>query len=142
MSDINRTGAVLDEALLHDLCYRDSFKISLGSHAEWDKTIRYVLGENHFGYKPYGQFLVTSVVPEEYEFYVFDKDPRWEEEHNEDICNDFFHGQPNRVGYVHRVLFAGMKTQFKDDFGNDIYTGDIVSTQRVQEFGSCGNGFL
>ena len=33
MNDVNQTGAVLDEALLHDLCYRDSFKISLDYNA-------------------------------------------------------------------------------------------------------------
>lgn len=127
MSNVSLSkSGVLDEVMLHDLCKRDSYKISFGSVAEWDVSIRYVLGENSFGYKPYGQFLVANICPEEYDFYVFDSNEMWEEDHNADICDDFFQGQPYHIGYAHRVLFAGMRTAYKDDFGDDIYTGDIV----------------
>ena len=134
MSNVNLPhSGVLDEAILHDLCYRDSYKISFGLVAEWDVSIRYVLDENCFGYKPYGQFLVSKFSPEEYDFYVFDTNEIWEEDHNESICDDFFHGQPHHIGYAHRVLFAGMRTAFKDDFGDDIYTGDIVWADKNPE---------
>ena len=135
MSNIILPKGVLDEAILHDLCYRDSYAISFGSVAEWDISIRYILGENSFGYKPYGQFLVGEFTPEEYDFYVFDTNEMWEEDHNESICDDYFHGQPHHIGYAHRVLFAGMRTAFKDDFGDDIYTGDIVWADNNPEFG-------
>ena len=92
MSNVNLLkDAVLDEAMLHDLCNRDWYRISFGSVAEWDVSIRYVLDENCFGYKPYGQFLVSEFSPEEYDFYVFDTNEMWEEDHNESICDDFFH---------------------------------------------------
>ena len=134
MSNFNLPkDAVLDEAMLHDLCNRDWNRISFGSVAEWDVSIRYVLDENCFGYKPYGQFLVSEFSPEEYDFYVFDTNEMWEEDHNESICDDFFHGQPHHIGYAHRVLFAGMRTAFKDDFGDDIYTGDIVWADKNPE---------
>lgn len=132
-NDILPKGSVLDEAMLHDLCHHDAYKISFGSVAEWDVSIRYVLDENCFGYKPYGQFLVTNVCPDEYEFYVFDSNEIWEEHHNADICDDFFQGQPHHIGYAHRVLFAGMRTAYKDDFGDDIYTGDIVWADKNPE---------
>lgn len=134
MSNVNLPNScVLDEAMLHDLCNRDWYRISFGSVAEWNVSIRYVLDENCFGYKPYGQFLVSEISPEEYDFYVFDTNEMWEEDHNESICDDFFHGQPHHIGYAHRVLFAGMRTAFKDDFGDDIYTGDIVWADKNPE---------
>ena len=134
MTNVNLPkDAVFDEAMLHDLCNRDWYRISFGSVAEWNVSIRYVLDENCFGYKPYGQFLVSEFSPEEYDFYVFDTNEMWEEDHNESICDDFFHGQPHHIGYAHRVLFAGMRTAFKDDFGDDIYTGDIVWADKNPE---------
>ena len=81
MSNVNLPkDAVLDETMLYDLCNRDWYRISFGSVAEWDVSIRYVLGENSFGYKPYGQFFFSEFTPEEYDFYVFDTNEMWEED--------------------------------------------------------------
>ena len=42
--------------------------------------------------------LCTQQDGEEYDFYVFDTNEMWEEDHNESICDDFFHGQPHHIG--------------------------------------------
>jgi hypothetical protein len=61
--------------------------------------------------------------------YVWEKDDKWSEEHNQGIVEDIFEDECIGRGYFHRVIFAGISTKYKDSNHENIYTGDVVEIE-------------
>lgn len=85
-------------------------------------NIRYVIDNNRFGYAHFGDFIMLSTN----DLYVWTRNKEFAEDHNQDIVEGFFEDECKGRGYLHRVLFAGVKTPYKDSNGESIYTGDVI----------------
>ena len=112
---------IINMEVLQRLC--QEFLYTIGAGIPWnepDILIRYVIGEDKFGYKPMGNFFFLADT-----LYVWDFDDVWAPDHNADIVEEIFHDECNGRGYAHRVLFAGVKTPYKDSKGESIFTGDV-----------------
>ena len=112
---------VIDMSVLQRLC--EEYTYVIGAGIRWKKpsiTLRYVNGEGKFGYAWFGNFFYFADS-----LYVFDKDEIWAPEHNADVVDAIFHDECKGRGYAHRVLYAGVRTPYKDSNGEYIYTGDI-----------------
>ncbi|MCQ2194418.1 MAG: hypothetical protein MJZ28_05645 [Paludibacteraceae bacterium] len=94
-----------------------------------DVVVRYILDENTFGYAQMGDFFFLDDC-----MYVISDDEKFKDIHNEEIpaiAADLHNsGWYRSERYVTRVIYAGVRTPFKDDKGDWIYTGDMV----------CANG--
>lgn len=114
----------IDENVLVELSRKYRYEIGAGLHNSVPNIlIRYVIRDNQFGYAGlHNSFFFHS----QYEFYVFDKDEKWKEQHADYILLDEFHDQCWNQGYVRRVHFAGVRTPYIDKKGDYIYTGDVV----------------
>ena len=101
-----------------------------------DVVVRYVLDENKFGYAPMGDFFFIDDC-----MYVISDDPVFEDLHNDEI--PFIAADIHNTGwyrsekYVARVLFAGIRTPFRDNLGDWIYTGDMVCANDDITSGVC-----
>lgn len=112
---------VINMEVLQRLCEEHLYTIGAG--IPWDEPdilIRYVIDEDKFGYKAMGNFLFFADT-----LYVWDLDDVWAPNHNDDIVDVIFHDECKERGYAHRVLFAGVKTPYKDSKGEKIFTGDV-----------------
>lgn len=91
-----------------------------------DICVRYVFDENKFGYAWAGDFFFIDDC-----MYVISDDEMFKECNNPDmreIASEIFGKEYTREEkYVARVIFAGVRTPFKDDLGDWIYTGDVIS---------------
>ena len=58
-------------------------------------------------------------------------DPKYKDEHNAGVVQATFHDECEGHGYAHEVIFAGVRTPYKDAKGDYIYTGDAVMTDRL-----------
>lgn len=115
------TPPVINMDVLKRLCKEHLYTIGAG--IQWDEPdllIRYVIAENKFGYKAMGNFFFLGDT-----LYVWDFDDAWAPDHNADIVEEIFHDECKGRGYAHRVLFAGVKTPYKDSKGESIFTGDV-----------------
>ncbi|MBQ9546440.1 MAG: hypothetical protein IJU90_04040 [Bacteroidales bacterium] len=113
---------VITEETLQDLCRQYRYEISIRDiQGVPNINIRYVKGENEFGYT--GLYNIFFEGPE---MYVFDEDERWRKHHKQHKVLRVFNDECRGRGYAHRVLFAGVRTPFRDAKGNYIYTGDVV----------------
>jgi len=112
---------VINIEVLQRLCVEHAYTIGAGMHwTEPNVLIRYVIGENKFGYKAMGNFFYFADS-----LYVWDYDDVWAPDHNADVVDAIFHDECKGRGYAHRVLFAGVKTPYKDAKGESIFTGDV-----------------
>lgn len=84
--------------------------------------IRYVIDNDRFGYANFGDFIMLSTN----DLYVWTRNDEFAEDHNQDIVEGYFEDECKGRGYLHRVLFAGIETPYKDSHGQSIYTGDII----------------
>ena len=112
---------VIDMSVLQRLC--EEYNYIIGAGIRWKKpsiTLRYVIGEGKFGYSWFGNFFYFADS-----LYVFDKDEAWAPEHSAAAVDAIFHDECIGRGYAHRVLFAGVRTPYKDSNGEFIYTGDV-----------------
>ena len=112
---------VINMQVLERLCEENLYVIGAG--LRWtlpDIRIRYVIDEDKFGYKDMGDFFFFLDC-----LYVFDRDEIWAEDHNKDLVDEIFYDECKGHGYAHRVLFAGVRTPYKDSKGDYIYTGDV-----------------
>ena len=112
---------VINMAVLQRLC--EECKYTIGAGILWDEPdvmIRYVIGEDKFGYNTIGNVFFFADT-----MYVFDYDKAWAQDHNADVVDAVFHDECKGRGYAHRVLFAGIRTPYKDSAGESIYTGDV-----------------
>lgn len=121
-----KTPNAVNETVLIALCKRYSYQI--GAHIDQglpNLTIRYVKGDNEFGYiKLVDAFMSGERFNEE--LYVWEKDERWKDEHRQEMVEKFFADECLDRGYFHKVIFAGVKTQFHDIKGDTIYSGDVI----------------
>ena len=114
----------IDEEVLLELSRKYRYEIGAGLHRSVPRiTIRYVEKDSKFGYVG---LMNSFFFHSPFEFYVFSKDEKYKEQHEGHILLDEFHDQCFNQGYVRRVHFAGVRTPFKDNRGDCIYTGDIV----------------
>ena len=90
--------------------------------------VRYVAANKKFGYAYFGNFFFFGD-----DFYVWEKDEKYAEDHNQDIVEDVFEDECKGRGYARRVLFAGVLTGFTDDNGEGIYTGDVLKLVKQGE---------
>lgn len=87
--------------------------------------VRYIVDKDRLGYADMGDFFFLDDY-----MYVLTNDEAMKDFHNEDVCVIFDekYGMPlNRSEkYICRVIFAGVRTPYKDELGDWVYTGDIV----------------
>lgn len=89
---------------------------------------RYVAANKKFGYAYFGKFFYFGD-----DFYVWEQDEEYTVDHNQDIVEDVFGDECNGRGYARRVIFAGVLTDFVDDNGEGIYTGDVIKLFKEDE---------
>ena len=115
------TPKVIDIKVLQRLCEENKYVIGAG--IRWKKPsvqIRYVIDEDKFGYAWLGDFFFCGDT-----LYVWDKDEVWAPDHNADVVDAVFNDECSGRGYAHRVLFAGVRTPYKNSNGETIFTGDV-----------------
>ena len=115
------TPPVINLKVLFRLC--EEYKYIIGSGIRWkipEVSIRYVLEEGEFGYAHFGNFFFFAE-----DLYVFETDDAFAEDHNPDVVECIFKDECFGRGYAHRVLFAGVRTPYKDSNRDYIYTGDV-----------------
>ena len=91
--------------------------------------VRYVAANKHFGYAYFGDFFFLGD-----DFYVWEKDDKYAKDHNQDIVEEVFGDECKGRGYARRVIFAGVLTDFTDDNGEGIYTGDVIKVEMKDEY--------
>lgn len=117
----SETPKIIDLKVLQRLC--DEYRYVIGAGINWKKPsiqIRYVIDEDKFGYAWFGSFFFFADT-----LYVWDKDEAWAPDHNADVVDAVFKDECSGRGYAHRVLFAGVRTKYKDSNGEAIFTGDV-----------------
>ncbi|HOU68013.1 MAG TPA: hypothetical protein PKW49_05455 [Paludibacteraceae bacterium] len=89
-------------------------------------TVRVVVDEKKFGYVRMGDFFFIDDC-----MYVISDDDLYKDSHNEDIkelASDLFEVPYTRSEkYLSRVIFAGVRTPYKDNLDDWVYTGDMVN---------------
>lgn len=118
---------VLTVEALQDLCERCTYRIG----ANFSKymphiAIRYVIDEDKFGYAFFGDFFFYQGA-----LYVFESDEKYKAEHNAGVVWAVFRDECEGHGYAHEVIFAGVRTPYKDVKGDFVYTGDAVMTDKL-----------
>ena len=121
---------------IHDILSDYSlFKSNCHDRDETDTVVRYVIDENKFGYATMGNFCFMDDC-----MYVISDNEIFKEIHNEELpamLSEWF-GVPykRKERYITRVIFAGVRTPFRDKEGDwisingstgDVYDG-LVST--------------
>lgn len=122
---------VITERYLMQLCDDYRYIIGSGVVAPLPKIeVRYIIDNDRFGYAQFGDFYLC-----EFGMYVWSRNKEFAEDHNQDMVEAFFHDECRGRGYFHRVIFAGVKTPYKDTNRDDIYTGDVIHITS-QEYGT------
>lgn len=88
--------------------------------------IRYVLNNDRFGYADFGNFILC----ESGELYVWSRNKEFADKHNQAVVEAYFEDECKGRGYCHRVIFAGVRTNYRDSNGDYIYTGDVLDLDR------------
>ncbi len=91
--------------------------------------VRYVADKKKFGYAYFGDFFFFGD-----DFYVWEKDEKFIEDHNQDIVEEVFGDECKGRGYARRVIFAGVLTEFTDCNGERIYTGDVMKIEKMDAY--------
>ena len=84
--------------------------------------IRYVIDQDRFGYADFGDFFFYETG----DLYVWHRNKEFAEDHNQDIVEAYFCDECSGRGYCRRVIFAGVRTPYRDSNGDNIYTGDVL----------------
>jgi hypothetical protein len=114
---------VVTDALLKQLCEKYRYEIGAGLHTYVPYVrVRYVCDKNKFGYTD----LSNCFFFEEGGMYVWEKNEKWEEDHNQDIVECVFRDECKGRGYAHRVIAAGVSTGVRDAGGDVMYMGDVI----------------
>ena len=118
---------VITVEVLQELCEKCLYRI--GAYYQTlipSIEIRYVIDTDKFGYACFGDFFFYQG-----NLYVFESDEKYKDEHNAGVVWATFHDECEGHGYAHEVIFAGVRTPYKDVKGDYIYTGDAVMTDRL-----------
>ena len=119
----------ISDVTLKYLCQKFRHDIGTGTNKFLPGIkVRYVAANKKFGYAYFGNFFFFGD-----DFYVWEKDEKYAEDHNQDIVEDVFEDECKGRGYARRVLFAGVLTGFTDDNGEGIYTGDVLKLVKQGE---------
>lgn len=119
---------VISDEVLKSLCQRHLYEIGAGiDNYLPDIKVRYVAEDKKFGYAYFGNFFFFGD-----DFYIWEKDDKFAEDHNQDVVMEVFGDECKGRGYARRVLFAGVQTEFKDCNGGRIYTGDVIKLEENQ----------
>ena len=112
----------ISDATLKYLCQKYRNDIGTGTNKFLPGIkVRYVAANKNFGYAYFSNFFFFGD-----DFYVWEQDDKYAEDHNQDIVLDVFGDECKGRGYARRVIFAGVLTDFADDNGEGIYTGDVI----------------
>lgn len=116
---------VVCDEVLKLLCKKHLYEIGAGIDKFLPKIkVRYVDGNKKFGYTYFGNFFFFGD-----DFYIWEKDDKFAEDHNQDVVEDVFCDECEGRGYARRVIFAGVQTDLKDCGGDKIYTGDVIKVE-------------
>lgn len=119
----------ISDLTLKNLCQKYSHDIGSGTNRFLPGIkVRYVATNKKFGYTYFGNFFFFGD-----DFYVWEQDEKYAEDHNQYVVEDVFGDECKGRGYARRVLFAGVLTDFSDDNGEGIYTGDVIKLEKKDE---------
>lgn len=114
---------VFNEEILSFFCKKYRFEIGHKlCKARIFPRIRYVIDKNQFGYADFGDFFFWH----DGGLYVWQENEKFAEDHNPDIVKDYFGESCDGRGYTLRSIFAGVDTDYDDNMGHRMFTGDIV----------------
>ena len=114
---------VVSEEILHELAQKYAYPISIDLYMQVPNVkIRYVKDRDEFGYTT----LSNCFFFNDGGMYVWDRDERWKEYHNQALVELTFGDECHGRGYAHRVIFAGVATGVYDCNAEMIYTGDVL----------------
>ena len=124
---------VISDITLKYLCQKYRHDIGTGTNKFLPGIkVRYVAAKKKFGYSYFGNFFFFGD-----DFYVWEKDDKYAEDHNQDVVEAVFDDKCEGRGYARRVIFAGVMTPFKDCNGENIYTGDVIQIEKENEMTKC-----
>lgn len=130
MTANDKKSMVFSDRVLKSLCQEYLVEIGLGLYDDLPNIkVRYVVETNKFGYAYFGDFFFFGD-----DFYVWDDDERWKDDHNQDVVEAVFQDRYDRTGYAHRVIFAGVETEFVDSNGERIFTGDVIKLEESVDY--------
>jgi hypothetical protein len=119
---------VVCDNVLKRLCDQHLYEIGTGIKTFLPSIkVRYVAENKKFGYAHFGDFFFYGD-----DFYVWDLDDKYLEDHNQYVVEEVFNDECEGRGYARRVIFAGVQTEFKDSNGDRIYTGDVIQVEESQ----------
>ena len=119
---------VVSDIVLKRLCEQHLYEIGAGINSYLlNIKVRYVAENKKFAYAYFGDFFFFGD-----DFYVWEQDNRYLDDHNQDVVEEVFNDECEGRGYARRVIFAGVQTEFKDSNGETIYTGDVIKVERDQ----------
>lgn len=119
---------VVSDNVLKRLCDQHLYEIGTGIKTFLPSIkVRYVAENKKFGYAHFGDFFFYGD-----DFYVWDLDDKYLEDHNQYVVEEVFNDECEGRGYARRVIFAGVQTEFKDSNGDRIYTGDVIQVEESQ----------
>lgn len=120
----------ISDVTLKYLCQKYRHDIATGTNKFLPGIkVRYVAENKKFGYAYFGNFFFFGD-----DFYVWEQDDKYAEDHNQDIVEEVLGDECKGRGYARRVIFAGVLTDFVDDNGEGIYTGDVIKLTKENEF--------
>lgn len=120
-NDVNLPKVITVE-VLQELCSQNLPLIQFCSTSFLSQIeIRYVIAANKFGYAYFGEFFFYQG-----NLYVFETDEQYKDQHDAEAVMATFGDECRNLGYAHKVIFAGVRTPYKDFRGDYIYTGDAV----------------
>ena len=124
---------VISDVTLKYLCQKYRHDIGTGTNRFLPgMKVRYVAANKKFGYAYFGDFFFFGD-----DFYVWEQDDKYAEDHNQDVVEAVFGDECEGRGYARRVIFAGVMTPFKDCNGENIYTGDVIQIEKENEMTKC-----
>ena len=119
---------VVSDIVLKRLCEQHLYEIGAGINSYLPNIkVRYVAENKKFAYAYFGDFFFFGD-----DFYVWEQDNRYLDDHNQDVVEEVFNDECEGRGYARRVIFAGVQTEFKDSNGDRIYTGDVMQVEESQ----------
>ena len=119
---------VVSDIVLKHLCEQHLYEIGAGINSYLPNIkVRYVAENKKFAYAYFGDFFFFGD-----DFYVWEQDKRYLDDHNQDVVEEVFNDECEGRGYARRVIFAGVQTEFKDSNGDRIYTGDVIQVEESQ----------
>ena len=120
--------SVVSDTVLKRLCEQHLYEIGAGINSYLPNIkVRYAAENKKFAYAYFGDFFFFGD-----DFYVWEQDNRYLDDHNQDVVEEVFNDECEGRGYARRVIFAGVQTEFKDSNGDRIYTGDVIQVEESQ----------